>query len=197
MLGGIQGDSSYGSSDAEEMLCKGLLCGLSDTRVLQPPSCQAAWAAKLHGRCQPHVSSPTCPQLWSGARGRRTASIPRTAKVTSVSMPLPCNQSPQGAQHCVWAQPQIATHFPKETHFPPQCKQEPTRKWCWQPPPVLLCWCGDAWCRRGGRVPCQLLPGCSWHGCQPGVGHGGWGHQKAVGALPATPQATSTQEETL
>lgn len=197
VLGGIQEGSSYGSSDAEGMLCNGPLCGLSDIRGLQPSSWQAMWAGKLQGRCQPHASSPTCPQLWSGARGKRTASIPRTAKGTSVSMLLPCNQSSQGAQHSLWAQPQIATHFPKETHFPPQCKQELTRKWCWQPPPVLLCRCGDAWCPPGGK---SALPAAAWlFTAWIPVWRGPWwlGTLASCGVTACHSPATSTQEETL
>lgn len=69
----------------------------SGTEGLQPPSCQAAWAGKSEGRCWPHASSPTCPQLGSGAGGRRTVSTPGTAKETSVGMPPPLHpESPGG-----------------------------------------------------------------------------------------------------
>lgn len=154
----------------------------------QPPSCHAAWGGKSEGGCRPHASSPTCPGLGSGAGSRKRASTPRTAKGTSAGMPPPCTQSPQGAQHSLRPQAQIATHFPKETHFPPWHKQEPTRKRCWQPPPALLCRRGDARCPPGGRVLCQLPPGCLRREHQHGVGCGGWGHRGAAGALHSTTQ---------
>lgn len=83
---------------------------------LHPPSCQAAWARKLEGARWPCASSPTCPQLESGAGRRRTASTPRTAKGTSVGMPPPRTQSPQGTQHSLRAQPDCNS-FPKGNAF--------------------------------------------------------------------------------
>lgn len=89
----------------------------------------------------------------------------------------PGSHSPHRKRHSLGAQHQLATHCPKEMRFPPRCKQEPTRRRSWQPPPAQLCRHRDTRCPPGGST--QPAAGVAWAVVA--------GDSGSCGVLPAPP----------